>query len=338
MSGIAVVAAGLAVAFVVTAIASLSYRPGGHGGSPADWLRIAGYLVAMAVGAPLHLSKGVDHGQLRLVPMTITAVLVSVAWWRGRRAALPEAAVCAVTAAGIAALLGLCVSSRLPSYGNGVVVHFSVGWLPAGLGMAVVAGGAYALAGHRPGHGWDRAMAATMRATAVIAVVGVVTAIGAAIWWGRFPAKALGAVPALLGDGTVWFGGFSLGGRLTANLSSPIPFLSGTLGNGLVSGGVRAQAYLLLLVPLAAAAVAGHRLRRATPAGVHPWAEFGRAVACNAVLWLVLAQATRLRFSGSLGADRLSGSAGLDLASTVFCAALWGAVAAVVALSARPPD
>ncbi|MDX6213281.1 MAG: hypothetical protein QOF82_2368, partial [Frankiales bacterium] len=74
--GLVVVLAGLGAAFVVTGIASVVYRPRGHVGSPLDWLRIAAYLLAMAVGAPLRVSTGADHGELRLVPLGITAVLV----------------------------------------------------------------------------------------------------------------------------------------------------------------------------------------------------------------------------------------------------------------------
>src|SRR3954447_8557819 len=105
--GLLVVGIAFAVAFAVTAIASLSYRPAGHAGSPADWLRIAGYLLAMAVGAPLHLGRGADHGQLRLVPLTITAALVTTAWLRGRRATLADAVVCALTGAAVTALVAL---------------------------------------------------------------------------------------------------------------------------------------------------------------------------------------------------------------------------------------
>ena len=56
---------------------------------------------------------------------------------------------------------------------------------------------------------------------------------------------------------------------------------------------------------------------------------------CSAGLWLLLAEATRLRFSGRIGADVFSGSAGLDPLTTVFVAGLWGAVSAVVGLALR---
>jgi hypothetical protein len=112
--------------------------------------------------------------------------------------------------------------------------------------------------------------------------------------------------------------------------------LSGDLGVGLLTGGAWLVAYLLLLVPAVGAVVAGHRQRRAAPEGTRDWAEFGRAAVCNALLWLALAQATRLRFSGRLGADVLSGSAGLDTTTTVFVAALWGGVGAVAGLALEP--
>ena len=85
-------------------------------------------------------------------------------------------------------------------------------------------------------------------------------------------------------------------------------------------------------MPLAGALLGGRRQLRGAVT-VREWAEFGRAAVCNAGLWLLLAEATRLRFSGRIGADIFSGSAGLDPLSTVFVAALWGAVAAIAGLA-----
>ena len=182
-------------------------------------------------------------------------------------------------------------------------------------------------------------MAGALRATAAVGGVAALVCVVGSLTWRSFPTHGLGTVPGLLGDGATWLGGFSLGGRLTADLSTPIPLLSGNLGLGLVTGGAWPVAYLLLLVPLCGAVLAGRRQLRGT---VEPreWAEFGRAAVCNAGLWLLLAEATRLRVSGRIGADIFSGSAGLDPLTTVFVAALWGSVAAVagLALGARTED
>jgi hypothetical protein len=329
--GLVVVLAGLGAAFVVTGIASVVYRPRGHVGSPLDWLRIAAYLLAMAVGAPLRVSTGADHGELRLVPLGITAVLVLVAVRRSRGRG--DVAVCALTAALVVGLVSLGAGARLRSYGHGLTVHYSVPALPAAVGAGVVVGLSYGLAGRVRGD-WARAAAGALRGAAVVAAVAAAAAIGVTAW--RFPAATLGAVPGLLGDGAAWLGGFSLGGRLDADLSSPIPFLSGDLGIGLITGGAWPWAYALVLLPLVAAVVAGRRQQRDAPPGARPWAEFGRAVVVNAVLWLGLAEASRLRFSGHLGADVLTGSAGLDVRSTVFAAALWGGLSAVAGLALTP--
>ena len=203
------------------------------------------------------------------------------------------------------------------------------------LGSLVVVTAAFSLGSRTWTGPWTRSLAGALRASAVVGGVASVVSVVGSLTWHSFPAKALGTVPGLLGDGAAWLGGFSLGGRLTANLSTPIPLLSGNLGLGLVTGGAWLVAYLLLLVPLCAAVLAGRRqLRDAVE--VREWAEFGRAVICNAGLWLLLAEATRLRFSGRIGADIFSGSAGLDPLSTVFVAALWGAVAAVIGLALLP--
>jgi hypothetical protein len=329
--GLVVVLAGLASGFVMTAIASLVYRPRGHVGSPLDWLRIAGYLLAMAVGAPLRVHSGADRGELRLVPLTVTAVVVLVALRRGRSGGDP--AVAALTAGLTVGVVALLSTSRLHSYGHRLHVDYSVPALTAAIGAFVVVGVAYGLAWRIRG-GWARAVAGAMTGAAVVGAAAAITAIGLVGW--KFPAKTLGAAPALLGDGAAWLGGFSLGGRLDANLNSPIPFLSGDLGWGLITGGAWPGAYALVLVPLVAAVLAGVRQQRDAPAGTQPWAEFGRAVAVNAVLWFTLAEATRLRFSGHLGADVLSGSAGLGLTTTVFVAALWGGVGAVAGLALGP--
>ncbi|MDX6229035.1 MAG: hypothetical protein QOI76_2425 [Frankiales bacterium] len=330
--GLAVVCAGLGAGFVVTGIASVVYRPRGHVGSPLDWLRIAGYLLAMAVGAPLHVRTGVDHGELRLVPLTITAVLVVVAVRRGRRRG--NGVVCALTAALVVGLVSLAAGSRLTSYGHGLRLHYSAPALTAAIGAAAVVGLSYALAGRARGGGWARATAGALRGAAVVAAVAALTAVGVSAW--KFPASTLGAAPGLLGDGAAWLGGFALGGRLDADLSSPIPFLSGNLGIGLITGGAWPWAYALVVVPFAAAVAAGRRQQRDAPPEVRPWAEFGRAVVVNAMLWFGLSVASRLRFSGRLGADVLSGSAGLDVWSTVFVAALWGGVSAIAGLAPEP--
>ena len=329
--GLGVVGAGLAGGWLLTAAASLVYRPGGRPGSPLDWLRIAGWLVAMSVGAPLHFHSESTHGQVGIVPLTVTLVIVAVAARRGR-GSLVDALVC-----GLAACVGLGViawltRSTIPSYGQHPRVHFSVAVLRSMVGCLVVVTTACAL-GSRSGNGaWNRSLAGALRAATVVGGVASVVSVVGALTWQTFPAKALGTVPGLLGDGATWLGGFSLGGRLTADLSSPIPLLSGNLGLGLVTGGAWLVAYLLLVVPLAGALLAGRRQLQGA-VDVREWAEFGRAAVCNALLWIVLAEATRLRFSGRIGADVFSGSAGLDPLTTVFVATLWGAVAAVAGLA-----
>jgi hypothetical protein len=327
--GLLVVAAGLGAGFVVTGLASVVYRPRGHVGSPLDWLRIAGYLVALAVGAPLRIHSGTDHGQLRLVPLTITAVVVLAALRLGRGRGNPL--FCALTAAIAVGLVSLASASRLHSYGHQLQVGYSTPALTSAVGAAVAVGLAYGPAGRLRGS-WARALGGAVTGLAVVGSVAGLTAIGVAVW--RFPAPTLGAIPALLGDGAAWFGGFSLGGRLDADLSSPIPFLSGNLGSGLITGGAWPGAYALVVLPLVAAVVAGVRQQRDAPAGVQPWAEFGRAALVNAGVWFALVEASRLRFSGHFGTDAWSGSAGLDAATTVFVAALWGGVSAVVGLAA----
>lgn len=329
--GLTVVGCGLGAGLLATGIASLGYRPRGHVGSPLDWLRVAGYLLAMAVGAPLRLHTPTGHGQLRLVPLTVTLVVVAVSARLGRRRR--GGLVCAVTAAVSVAVVSLLATSQLHSYGRHLDVRYSVPALTGAVGAFVVVGLSYGLAGRLPAD-WARALAGALRGGAVIGAVAGVTAVGVALW--RFPASTLGTVPGLLGDGAGWLGGFSLGGRLTADLSSPIPFLSGSLGSGLITGGAWLAAYALLVVPLLAATVAGRRQQLGATADVREWAEFGRAVVVNAALWVVVVEASRLRFSGRLGADALSGSAGLDLATTVFVAALWGGVSAVIGLALRP--
>ncbi|BEP12085.1 hypothetical protein acdb102_03960 [Acidothermaceae bacterium B102] len=331
--GLVVVAAGLLGGWLLTAAASLSYRPGGHTGSPLDWLRVACWLVAMSVGAPLRFHSGTTHGQVGIVPLTVTLVLVVVAARRGR--VLLEAVICGVTAAVAVGLLALVATSTLPSYEQRPPVRYGVPALPSALGCLVVVGLSCWL-GSRVWTGtWARALAATLRGAAVVGAVASVVAIVGALAWNSFPTGGLGAVPGLLGDGAAWLGGFSLGGRLTADLSSPIPLLSGNLGLGLITGGAWLVAYLLLVVPAAASLVAGRRQLRGV-VRVREWAEFGRAVVCNASLWLLLAEATRLRFSGRIGADVFSGSAGLDPLTTVFVAGLWGGVATLIGLALLP--
>ena len=339
--GLVAVGAGLAVGFVVTGVASVVYRPRGHVGSPLDWLRVAGWLLAMAVGAPLRVHSGADHGELRLVPLTVTAVVVLVAAThdrhgrRGRHGGNPVAAVLTASLAAALAvgLVSWASASQLHSYGRRLDVSYSVSAWTAAVGAALVVGLAYGLPSRLRG-GWARALAGGLTGLAVVGTAGALTTIGTALW--RLPVSTAGALPGLVGDGAAWFGGFSMGGRIGADLSSPIPFLSGSLGWGLINGTAWTGAFALVLVPLAAAVLAGRRQQRGAPEDVSPWAEFGRAVAVNAVLWFVLAEATRLRFSGHLGTDALSGSAGLDVTSTVFVAALWGGLSAVVGL-ARPP-
>lgn len=335
--GVVVVVVGLGAAFVLTGIASVVYRPRGHVGSPLDWARIAADLLGMAVGAPLRVHTGADTGRLRLVPLVVTIVLVLVARRlvarRGAATARAGVAICALTAAVTVGLLCAVAGSRLTSYGHGLLVHFSVPPLTAAVGAALVVGFSYGLAGRLRG-AWARALDGALAGAAVVGTVGAISAVGVLAW--NFPASTLGVVPGLLGDGAAWLGGFSIGGRLEANLSSPIPFLSGDLGAGLITGGAWPGAYALVVVPFVAAVVAGRRQLRGAAADVAPWAEFGRAAVVNAALWLALAELTRLRFSGHLGVDRLSGSAGLDAASTVFVAALWGGVSAVVGLALVP--
>jgi hypothetical protein len=329
--GLGVVGAGLAGGWVLTAVASLAYRPDGHPGSPLDWLRIAGWLVAMAVGAPLHFRSGSTHGQVGIVPLTVTLLMVALAarrghgWWLDR-------VVCGLTSCLAVGVLAVVTRSTVPSYGQHPRVHFSVPVLPSMVGSLLVVTAAYGLGSRRWPGPWTRSLAGALRAAVVVGVVASAVSVVGALTWDSFPAKALGLVPGLLGDGATWLGGFSLGGRLTADLSSPIPLLSGNLGLGLVTGGAWLVAYLLLLVPLVGSLVAGRRQLRGTVA-VREWAEFGRAAVCNASLWLLLAEASRLRFSGRVGADIFSGSAGLDPVSTAFVAALWGAVAAVAGLA-----
>jgi hypothetical protein len=281
------------------------------------------------------------------VPLAVTAVLVLATRRRHNTAAWSSAAwssaawrsvvwssvVCAATAAltvgGLCALAG----SRLTSYGHGLRLHYSVSPLTAAVGAAVVVGLSYGLAGRLHG-AWARAISGAFAGAAVVCTAGAICAVLVVAW--NFPTSTLGVLPGLLGDGAAWLGGFSLGGRLEADLSSPIPFLSGDLGAGLITGGAWPGAYSLVVVPLVAAIVAGRRQLRGATEDAAPWAEFGRAAVVNAVLWLVLAELTRLRFSGHLGADQLSGSAGLDAASTGFVAALWGGVSAVVGLALPP--
>jgi hypothetical protein len=329
--GLVVVLAGLGAAFVVTGIASVVYRPRGHVGSPLDWLRIAGYLLAMAVGAPLRVHSGADRGELRLVPLTVTAVLVLVALRRGRSGGNP--ALAGLTAGLVLGGTSVLTTSRLHSYGHRLHVDYSVPVPASAIGACVLVGVAYGLAWRIRG-GWARAVAGALTGAAVVGAAAAVTAIGLVGW--NLPAKTLGAAPALLGDGAAWLGGFSLGGQLDANLNSPIPFLSGDLGWGLITGGAWPGAYALVLVPLVASMLAGLRQQRSAPPDAQPWAELGRAVVVNAALWFALAEATRLRFSGHLGADVLSGSAGLGLATTVFVAAFWGGVSAVAGLALAP--
>jgi hypothetical protein len=324
--GAVVVAAGLTAAFVAVALASLAYRPRGHVGSVLDWLRLAVYVLALAVGAPLRLQSGTDHGRVALVPLTITAVLVVAAF----RRSTPAAGV-AVVAAALMAVLALVSGSQLSSYGRHLTLHYVVPAWPSALGMAVVV----LLAGLarwvlERDDGWTRAVRGCLAGLAVTGAVAAVTAV--VIDLVKFRAT-WGFAPGLLGDGAAWLGGFSLGGRIEADLSSPIPFLSGDLGAGLVSGGAWPAAYALVVVPLVAAVVAG-RFQRVDPA--RAWSDFGRAAVVNAVAWLVLVEASRLRFSGRLGEDVLSGSAGLDVASTVFVAALWGAAGAALGLALAP--
>lgn len=327
--GLVVAGGGLASAYVCVGIASATYRPRGHVGSVLDWLRLAVYVVALAVGAPLRLRSGADRGRLALVPLTITAVLVTIAY---RRARGPVAALVSALVAG--ALTGVAASvssSRLPSYGKHLTLHYSVPAWPAALGMTwlvLLAGLARSAVG-RP-DGWTRAARGCLAGLAVTGAIAGLTSIVVDLVKFR---STWGFLPGLMGDGAAWLGGFSMGGRLEADLSSPIPFLSGDLGAGLVSGGAWPAAYGLVVVPLLAAIVAG-RFQRVDPA--RPWSDFGRAALVNALLWLVLAEASRLRFSGRLGPDVLSGSAGLDPVSTVFVAALWGGVSAVIGLALAP--
>jgi hypothetical protein len=331
--GLGVVGAGLAGAWAFTAVASLAYRPGGHPGSPLDWLRIAGWLVAMAYGSPLHFHSGTTHGQVSIVPLTVTLLMVAVAARRHRPPV--DAVVCGLAASVAVGLVAGLSRSTIPSYGQHPRVHYSVSALLPMLGcLVVVTLASVARTPSRQG-AWARTLAGSFRATVVVGLGGSAVCVIGSLTWDSFPDKALGTVPGLLGDGAAWLGGFSLGGRLTADLSSPIPLLSGNLGVGLVTGGAWLVAYLLLLVPLCGAVLAGRRQLPGT-ADVREWAEFGRAVVCNAGLWLLLAEASRLRFSGRIGADIFSGSAGLDPLSTVFVAALWGAVAAVIGLALLP--
>ena len=332
--GLGVVAAGLVGGWLLTAVASVAYRPGGHHGSPLDWLRISGWLVAMSFGAPLHFHSGTTHGQVGIVPLTVTLLMIVVAARQGRGSLL-DALVCGISASPTVRLATDVTRSTIPSYGQHPRVHYSVPLLPAMVGCLLVVTAAYALGARRWTGAWTRTLAGALRAAMVVGGVASLVSVGGALTWDSFPAKALGTVPGLLGDGAAWLGGFSLGGRLTANLSTPIPLLSGNLGLGLVTGGAWLVAYLLLLVPLGGAVLAGRRQLHGA-VELREWAEFGRAVVCNAVLWLLLAEASRLRFSGRIGADIFSGSAGPDPLSTVFVAALWGAVAAVIGLSLLP--
>lgn len=329
--GLGVVAAGLLGGWLLTAVASLAYRPGGQAGAPLDWLRIAGWLVAMSVGAPLHFRSGATHGQVGIVPLTVTLLMVAVAARRGR-GSLVDALLCGATACAAVGVVAGVTRSAIRSYGQHPRVHYSVPVLPSMVGCLLVVTAAYALGSRTWTGAWASTLAGALRAAATVAGVASLVSVVGSLTWHSFPTRALGTVPGLLGDGATWLGGFSLGGRLTANLSTPIPLLSGDLGLGLVTGGARLVAYPLILVPLCAAVLAGRRQLRGV-GEVREWSEFGRAAVCNAGLWLLLAEATRLRFSGRIGADVFSGSAGLDPLTTVFVAALWGAVAAVAGLA-----
>jgi hypothetical protein len=236
-------------------------------------------------------------------------------------------------------LLALLSGSRLPSYGRHLGTRYTVPALSSALGLTVVVlvAGLAGVLGRRSvawTSAWTRAVRGSLAGLAVTGAAAAATSVVVDLVKFR---STWGFVPGLVGDGAVWLGGFSLGGRLEADLSSPIPFLSGDLGAGLVSGGAWPAAYALVLVPLVAAVVAG-RVQR--PDLTRPWSEFGSAALTNAVLWLVLAEASRLRFSGRIGSDLLSGSAGLDPVTTVFVAALWGGISAVIglALAPRTPD
>src|SRR4051812_40485214 len=115
--GLGVVAAGLVGGWLLTAVASLAYRPGGHSGSPLDWLRIAGWLVAMSFGAPLHFHSGTTHGEVSIVPLTLTLLMVAVAARRGR-GSLADALVCGTTACLTVGVLAAITRSTIPSYGQ----------------------------------------------------------------------------------------------------------------------------------------------------------------------------------------------------------------------------
>ena len=127
--GLGVVAAGLVGGWLLTALASLAYRPGGHAGSALDWLRISGWLAAMSFGSPLHFHSGTTHGQVSIVPLTLTLLMVAVAAWRGR-GSLVDAMVCGATACVAVGVVAWLSRSTLPSYGQHPRVHYSVPWLP----------------------------------------------------------------------------------------------------------------------------------------------------------------------------------------------------------------
>ena len=353
--GAVVAAYGLAAAFVVVGIASVAYRPRGHVGSVVDWLRISVYVLALAVGAPLRLQSGTDHGRLALVPLTITAVLVAVAFRRARGRRPRHAVGTALVAAALMGVLASVTGSRLSSYGRHLTLHFSVPAWPSALGMAVVvllagvagvarssqvhssaAGGAgwgrAVRGGWAPdGEGWARAVRGCVAGLAVTGAVAAVTSVVVDLVKFR---STWGFVPGLLGDGAAWLGGFSLGGRLEADLSSPIPFLSGDLGAGLVSGGAWPAAYGLLVVPLLAAVVAG-RFQRVEPAQARGPTSSARPRQRSRCGW----SWSRPAGCGSPGDSARTcspGSAGLEVVSTVFVAALWGAAGAALGLALAP--
>ena len=225
--------------------------------------------------------------------------MVAVAAWRGRGSLL-DAMVCGATACVAVGVVAWLSRSTLPSYGQHPRVHYSVPVVASMIGSLLVvdrgatpsARAAGPVPGRAPGRsragdgGSRRRRCPGLRGGSLTGAAFRPTA------WARCPGCSATAPRGSAASAS------AAGSRRTCR--SPIPLLSGNLGLGLVTGGAWPVAYLLLVVPLLRRGLAGRRQLRGT---VEPreWAEFGRAAVCNAGLWLVLAEATRLRFSGRIG-------------------------------------
>jgi len=108
-------------------------------------------------------------------------------------------------------------------------------------------------------------------------------------------------------------------------------------GVGLLSGGLPGAAWLLVLVPTAAAVVVGVRDALRRDPHTQPWTPWWRHGLAYAALWLALAVATQLRLGAAADVTLFGGqggntnntvtgfaSAGLNLPSAVGAAFVWG--------------